>query len=353
MIEEKIQQEGNLKLEKRIMNISFAGSVLFLLAEIFFAIWTGSKAVLMDCVYDLADLAMIGPFMLLVPLLYKKETEKRPYGFSQVESLFVLIKYTILLAIDTVLVINCIHTIIRGGNEVEADVLAVFELAVSAGCVVMWLVLRRFAKKYKSPSIKAELFIWKLDAICTLGVGAAFVINLILIRTPLAWICPYIDPGIAVILAVSLVGEPVEMILESLRSLVLFAPEKEAFDKIDKVCMDRMAAHNCEVTFTDVIKTGRKFWIQVFFMHNDEDKEALSVGQLKNARKEIMTELAGEFENVDIVLIPDLADGFREVEPVEPPARRKDKIAYIESQEQKKEIKKEAKAAKAGGKTDV
>lgn len=353
MTETKNIQEQHLKTEKRIMNVSFVGSVLFLLAEIFFAIWTGSKAVLMDCVYDLADLAMIGPFMLLVPLLYKKETEKRPYGFSQVESLFVLIKYIILLAIDTVLVINCIHTIIRGGNEVEADVLAIFELAVSAGCVIMWIILGRFAKKYKSPSIKAELFIWKLDAICTLGVGAAFVINLILIRTPMAWICPYIDPGIAVILAVSLVKEPIEMIFESLRSLVLFAPEEEVFDKIDKVCMDKMAAYNCEVTFTDVIKTGRKYWVQVFFMHNEEDMEALSVGKLKNARAEIIASLGEEFENVDIVLIPDLADGFREVEPVQPPARRKDKIAYIESQEQKREIKKEAKAAKAGGKTNT
>ncbi|MCQ2544887.1 MAG: cation transporter [Clostridia bacterium] len=339
-------QQDNLKLEKKIMNISFAGSILFLLAEIFFAIWTGSKAVLMDCVYDLADLAMIGPFMLLVPLLYKKETEKRPYGFSQIESLFVLIKYIILLGIDTVLVINCIQTIISGGNEVEADVLAIFEIAISAGCVLMWFLLKHFARKYQSPSIKAELFIWKLDALCTLGVGAAFVINLILIHTPLAWICPYIDPGIAVILAISLVGEPVEMILESLRSLVLFAPEKEVFEKIDQVCIKHMAIYDCEVTFTDVIKTGRKIWIQVFFTHNDEEREALNIGRLKNLRKEITEELAGEFDNIDIVLIPDLADGFRQVELAEPPARRKDKIAYIESQEQKKEVKKKAKAAK-------
>lgn len=341
------EQQKNLKLEKKIMNVSFVGSILFLLAEIFFAIWTGSKAVLMDCVYDLADLAMIGPFMLLVPLLYKKETEKRPYGFSQIESLFVLIKYLILLGIDTVLVINCIQTIIHGGNEVEADVLAIFEIAVSAGCVIMWFLLRHFAKKYQSPSIKAELFIWKLDALCTLGVGAAFILNLILIHTPVAWICPYIDPGIAVILAVSLVGEPVEMILESLRSLVLFAPEKEVFSKIDEVCIQRMAAYDCEVTFTDVIKTGRKIWIQVFFTHNDDEKEALNIGRLKNARKEITEDLSEEFDNVDIVLIPDLADGFRQVELMEPPARRKDKIAYMTSQEQKKEIKKNKKQERA------
>ena len=39
-------QKSNLKLEKKILNISFAGSVAFLLAEIFFAIFTGSKTVI-------------------------------------------------------------------------------------------------------------------------------------------------------------------------------------------------------------------------------------------------------------------------------------------------------------------
>ncbi|MDD4200776.1 MAG: cation transporter, partial [Eubacteriales bacterium] len=64
------QQKNNLKLEKKILNISFVGSIVFLAAEIFFAFRTGTKALLMDCVYDLTDLAMIGPFMVLVPLLY-------------------------------------------------------------------------------------------------------------------------------------------------------------------------------------------------------------------------------------------------------------------------------------------
>ena len=328
--------DTNLKIEKKILNLSFIGSVLFLLSEIGFAIWTGSKAVLMDCVYDLADLAMIGPFMLLVPLLYKKETEKRPYGFSQIESLFVLIKYTILLIIDVVLVINCIKTIITGGNEVDASVLAIFELCISAGCVIMWIVLGRLAVKYKSPSIKAELFIWKLDAICTLGVGAAFAVNLIIIRTPLSWICPYVDPGIAIILAVALLKEPISMILESLRSIVLFAPENEMFERIEAISRERLDHYNCNVTFTDVIKTGRKLWIQVFFTNK---KEQLDIGMLKAAQLETAEALKEEFDDIDLVLIPDLADGFRQIEPVDPTARRKDKIVYLETQEQKKAAK--------------
>ena len=335
-------QKSNLKLEKKILNISFAGSVAFLLAEIFFAIFTGSKAVLMDCIYDLADLAMIGPFILLVPLLYKKETEKRPYGFSQIESLFVLIKYMILLGIDIVLVINCLKTILAGGNDVDASVIAVFELAVSLGCVLMWLLLRSQAKKYKSPSIKAELFIWKLDALSTLGVGVAFVINLILVHTPAAFICPYIDPGIAIVLAVVLVKEPVLMIIESFKNLILFAPEEEIFNKINEICVDVMKKIYCEVTFTDVIRTGRKLWIQVYFTN---DLENLSIAKLKAVSIELTAELTKEFENVNVELIPDL-EGFAHVQAMESIERRKDKIVYLDKQEEKKQVKSTAKQQK-------
>lgn len=99
-----MKNENKLKYEKYIMNISLIGSVLFMIAEGVMAFWTRSHSILMDCIFDLTDLIMIGPFLLLVPLLYKPVTERRPYGFAQVESLFVVIKYSVLLAITVRLV---------------------------------------------------------------------------------------------------------------------------------------------------------------------------------------------------------------------------------------------------------
>ena len=80
-----MKNENKLKYEKYIMNISLIGSVLFMIAEGVMAFWTRSHSILMDCIFDLTDLIMIGPFLLLVPLLYKPVTERRPYGFAQVE----------------------------------------------------------------------------------------------------------------------------------------------------------------------------------------------------------------------------------------------------------------------------
>ena len=335
-------KDKKLKTERKILNLSLTGSILFLLAEIFFAIYTGSKAVLMDCVYDIADLVMIGPFIVLVPLLYKPMTERKPYGFAQVESLFVLIKYCILLGVDVVLVLNCVKTILSGGNEVDANVLAVFELAVSAGCVIMYLILTRFQKKYSSPSIKAELFIWKLDALSTLGVGCAFVLNLILMRTSLSFICPYVDPGIAIILAIVLIKEPIEMILDSLRSLVLFAPDKEIKEKIEEISKAALSAEGCEITAIEVIKTGRKIWAEIYFLPAGN---SIDLVRLKELDRRINETAKAEFDSVYIDLLPDMEE-YRVVPVEEVKARRNELIRYMEEEDERKALKEERKNQK-------
>lgn len=335
-------KDKKLKTERKILNLSLTGSILFLLAEIFFAVYTGSKAVLMDCVYDIADLVMIGPFIVLVPLLYKPMTERKPYGFAQVESLFVLIKYCILLGVDVVLVLNCVKTILSGGNEVDANVLAVFELAVSAGCVIMYLILTRFQKKYSSPSIKAELFIWKLDALSTLGVGCAFVLNLILMRTSLSFICPYVDPGIAIILAIVLIKEPIEMILDSLRSLVLFAPDKEIKEKIEEISKAELSAEGCEITAIEVIKTGRKIWAEIYFLPAGN---TIDLVRLKELDRRINETAKAEFDSIYIDLLPDMEE-YRVVPVEEVKARRNELIRYMEEEDERKALKEERKSQK-------
>lgn len=129
----------------------------------------------MDCIFDLTDLIMIGPFLLLVPLLYKPVTERRPYGFAQVESLFVVIKYSVLLAITVRLVWDNFYAILHGGREVDGGKIAVFELIVCACCLIVYMLLHYFSRRYASMTIQAEIYIWKLDVISSLGVSLAFL----------------------------------------------------------------------------------------------------------------------------------------------------------------------------------
>lgn len=300
-----MKNENKMKNEKRIMNISFVGSILFMLAEGIMAYVTHSHSLLMDCIFDVTDLIMIGPFLLLVPLLYKPVTEKRPYGFSQVESLFIVIKYSVLLVVTIQLIWDNVLILFHGGREVDAGMIAVFELVVWAGCVFIYILLHHFSKRYESLTIKAEIYIWKLDIISSLGVSIAFFIQMGLQKTQWSHLASYIDPLVAIIMACLLLVEPVKMILLNLKNLVLFAPSAEIMTQIRQVAEKYMDKVYYDIEFLDVIQTGRKTWVEIYITSHNDMMNTRILHQLRN---EIREELREKFDQVYVELIPDLPE---------------------------------------------
>lgn len=295
-------KKSKLKIEKLILRLSFMGSILFVLSEGIMAWITHSHSLLTDCLFDAADLVMIGPFLVLVPLLYTPVTEKHPYGYSQVESLFLLVKYSVLLALTCNLLVENVKLLFQGGHDVDAGSIAVFEFIVCLGCAAMYLLLSHYGKKYESDTIKAELYMWKLDIVSSMGVAAAFAVQMILVQTRGKFLVPYIDPTVAVIMALFLIKEPVKVIFRSIRNLVLFAPEKEVFDQIYAIVNKHMQEYPYEVTFLDVIQTGRKLWVEVY-IGNQTDVIHISI--LHRVRDEIKQELRHKYDQVYIEIIPD------------------------------------------------
>lgn len=296
-------KQRQLKSENKILRISFIGSTLFLLSECLAAFFTHSQAVLMDCVYDLVDLAMLGPFMILVPKLYKPVTERWPYGFAQIESLFIIIKCGLLLFLDIQLLTDSVALILDGGHIVNAGAVAAFELFVSVSCVAMYLVLRNMNRHFSSPTVNAELYIWKLDAYSTGGVGLAFLIQLILQFTPLSFVVPYIDPAIAIFMALILAREPITMIWDAIKSLILAAPGKDVMEQIRSKAEDILKGYDLYIDFLDVVKTGRKIWVDVYITQKDD---MLSISSLKLAHDEIVARLKPEYQDVFVELIPEI-----------------------------------------------
>ena len=128
-------KKSKLKIEKLILRLSFMGSILFVLSEGIMAWITHSHSLLTDCLFDAADLVMIGPFLVLVPLLYTPVTEKHPYGYSQVESLFLLVKYSVLLALTCNLLVENVKLLFQGGHDVDAG-----SIHNNDHCIVIYII---------------------------------------------------------------------------------------------------------------------------------------------------------------------------------------------------------------------
>ena len=79
-------------LEKRILLLSFISGLFFVAAELVYAVYSHSQSTLMDALYDASELIFIVLILFLTPLFHKPVSEKRPYGFFQVESFLSLSK---------------------------------------------------------------------------------------------------------------------------------------------------------------------------------------------------------------------------------------------------------------------
>ena len=301
--EHVIPSKVKIKTEKRIMKLSLFGSILFMIVEGIMAHITNSHSILMDFVFDITELIMIGPFLLLVPLLYKPVTEKRPYGFAQIESLFLIVKYSLLFLVTLQLVIESVKTIIHGGNKVNAGVIAFFEFCVFLGCLLIYMILSHYSKRYESDTIRSELYVWKLDVFGSIGVSLAFFAQVILQRTKISFVTPYIDPIVAIIMSSILIVEPIKMIGKSLKELVLFAPNKEVMDGIRAVVLRNMEGKIYKLEFLDVIQTGRKTWVEIYISSKNDN---ISISQLSIIQKNIKSELKMLFDQVYVEIIPDV-----------------------------------------------
>lgn len=302
-------ESTKLKIEKRILRVSLAGSIIVIILEAFMSYYLHSKTILMDVVFACFDLLMMCPLMALVPYLYKPVSEKRPYGFSQVESLFVLIKYGVLFAVIVNLIIEDAKVILSGGHTVDAGMIVIFELILNVFSIFLYLLLYHFSEKYSSSIIKSELYMWKVDIISTCSIICAFAAQIFLENTAYQFVIPYIDSSVAIIIALFLLKEPAAQIVKNLKELILFAPKEVVMDAIRQVVETSMETYDYSLAFLDVIQTGRKTWVEIYVKSKDD---IINVKDFKEIQRKVSKELGKMFDQIYVEVIPELEKNSEE-----------------------------------------
>ena len=96
-----------------------------------------------------------------------------------------------------------------------------------------------------------------------------------------------------------------------------------------------MEAYNYYINFIDVIKTGRKLWIDIYFI---TENKTINVNDLRTIRQEIKKELHQEFDSLYVELTPDLDETPRTIMN-KIHTRRPDKIKHMNKKQIKNKIK--------------
>ena len=74
-------------------------------------------------------------------------------------------------------------------------------------------------------------------------------------------------------------------------------------EHIREITGSELSMHDIEIDFLDVVKTGRKVWIDIYIVQKDN---MLDLKILKSAQEKIIKKLRAEYDNVFIELIPEL-----------------------------------------------
>lgn len=300
----------NPKREKKAMSVSLYANLLFVFLELAMAVFTGSQAVLLDAVYDGIEFLMLLPSIFIIPLLYRPTNEKYPYGYMQLEAVFLVVKGVTMTAATVGLIFNSINLLFHGGRRVDFGLVAWFELSAVFLSMVVVAYLSRKNKAMCSPIIKTEIEGWKIDSIVSLGMAAAFFLP----KLPFAWMdsaAPYLDPLLTMILSTCMLPTPIKTVVTGIRDLLLISPEEETVDRIKELTEPILNELGCRELHYEIVRTGRKLWISVYMTM---DRDELPLRRFKRLQARCVAALQQELQDFYFELLPEIELDMEEVE---------------------------------------
>ena len=289
--------------EKQILMLSFLSGLLFAIAEFIFAIYSHSQSALTDAVYDASELVFIALLLFLTPLFHKPVSEKHPYGYFQVESIFVIIKSVMMLSVTMGVSAEVLDSALSGGNIVNNAQVSIFQCCLGVASIIIFLIMKRLNRNLSSPTIEAELLGWKLDIVYSMGMALAFLVSIYLKKTPLGFISPYFDQIVAVVVMVFMLPESIKVLWRAVKDVFLFSPNKVYMDEVKAICNPILDEYNFNPVFFDITKTGRHLWIAVYFRIEDASLEVASLSSAVSEVNEIMQEKFQEC-TCELILVP-------------------------------------------------
>lgn len=299
------KRKRSSKKEKSAMSLSLYGNLFFVIVELFMAIFTGSQAVLLDSVYDGIEFFMMLPSILMIPLLYKPVTEKRPFGYMQLETIFLVIKGITMTTVTVGLIANNINLILHGGRVISFGTVAYFELFACVLGVVVYLSLKRKNHHLNSPTIEVEMIGWKIDSVLSLGMTLAFFLPIWIPFPEFQAMVPYLDPMITVVLSMIMLPAPVKTVITGTRDLLLLPPEEETVQEIQETVEPILAELDGMKPYYNIVRTGRKIWVSVYAVF---DRDTISLRHIDSVQARCILALAEKHSDFYFELLPEFLE---------------------------------------------
>lgn len=256
-------QRATAQDEKKILLISALACLIIGCVGLAFSVITSSQAILLDGLFNLSYF-VTGLFTLKVAALVQRGDDERfPFGYGFFEPLVNGLKGVLVLGISAMALVGAVEALFLGGRAIGAGAAIGYAVFASVACWSAALVAHRGAKRTRSPLLQADAENWLVNGAISTAVLVAFLGILLLRTTSLAFLAPYVDPVLVIVVVLISISVPVRMAWQALMELLNRTPSPEITEQVEQIVSACTAELPVQEIFVRVIQPGRTRMVAV------------------------------------------------------------------------------------------
>ncbi len=245
------------RAERTYLLIGTGGNAVLGVLGISFAYVSLSDAILLDGAFNLTYF-VTGLFTLrIAQLLRRGDNQEFPFGYAFFEPLINGIKGVLVLGVTLMALVDATRSLATGGRFIEAGPAVVYGALATVACWILAFLTYRGAKKTGSPLIGADSENWIVNGAISSAVLAAFAGIFAIEDTDWAFLIPYVDPGLVMLVCLITIMVPIRMAWRALMELLNRAPEPKVTEQVTQIIRDCTADLPVEQLFVRMIQPGR------------------------------------------------------------------------------------------------
>tara|TARA_Y100001960_G_C14776365_1_gene883404 strand:- start:175 stop:1092 length:918 start_codon:yes stop_codon:yes gene_type:complete len=262
------------KIEKNLLKFSVISAIGFALLGFIWGFAINSQMLIFDGIYSFISVILSGISLYVADFIKKEDDDQFQFGRAQIEPIAIVFKSLAIFSICLYAFINAIKDIANGGSSTNIESAILYSIIATLACLISWLFISLKMKKVKNSNLlMVEKYQWLMDTLLSSAVLIGFVIAFFLKETKYEYLIKYIDPTMVVIVTLYFFKMPITTLKNSLKELLLMAPEpdSEISIKIDNICQVIRRKYSFDEVVTRVAKTGRELSLEISFISENPD----------------------------------------------------------------------------------
>ncbi len=272
--------------QPKAVTVAIVFSVIIFLITLLAGIISDSITLLLD-----ASAGFIMVFMAFVLRSSIKKIQMPPdeffnFGYDKFEPFTVVIQGFMIIISCVIASYFAIQDIVHADDIARYDIPTYVSFVSGVIAVGVALYLRSASLKARSNMLKASSLHWFVDSFFSFAMCLGFLFGFYMYKTGYSHITPYVDPVMALILAISLIWTPLKLIKDNLWQLLDAAPIGNVRSEIEKIAQVHKA-RAFGINSIRVRRSGEKVFLDICFIIHSHTTMAQAQEFADNFKKDI------------------------------------------------------------------